>query len=90
MRAYVAAGLDPVRFWSLSLRELRVEMAGASDRAKERRSLVWWNAMLPLIDAKDRPSFSAFTGYKPDRRAELRRYNEAWNRIDAALARGRK
>lgn len=60
-------------------------MDGAAERIKREKALVWWGAMMP--GAKDPPSFEAFTGYKPDRTEEIRRWLSAWDRVDRALAR---
>jgi hypothetical protein len=60
-------------------------MAGAAERGKRQKALVWWGAMMPHL--KEPPGFEAFTGYKPDRAEQIRRWVEAWDKIDRALAR---
>jgi hypothetical protein len=60
-------------------------MAGAGERIKRERAMVWWGAMMPHM--KEPPKFEAFTGYKPDRADELKRWLAAWDKVDRALAR---
>ena len=60
-------------------------MEGAAERMKRERAMVGLGAMLPHV--KDPPTFEKFTGYEPDRRAEIQRWVAAWDKVDAALAR---
>jgi hypothetical protein len=60
-------------------------MAGAQERAKHQKAMVWWGAMMPRMEKP--PSFQEFTGIKPDRAEELRRWMAAWDKVDRALAR---
>lgn len=60
-------------------------MAGAAERMKRERALVWWGAMMPRL--KDPPEFEAFTGYRPSRSDQIRRWVDAWDRVDRALQR---
>lgn len=46
---YIAAGLDPARFWDLTPRLYMIEMRGADRRARIERAYVWWGAMLPHL-----------------------------------------
>jgi hypothetical protein len=39
---------------------------------------------------KEPPTYEKFTGYQPDKREQLRRFVEAWDRVDAGLRRNRK
>lgn len=63
--AYVASGLPPDRFWTLTLRLYATEMRGAAERTKHERALVWWGAMMPLM--KKKPGFDEFVGIKKAR-----------------------
>lgn len=58
MKQYIAAGLDPARFWELTPRLYVVEMEGAADRGKVERAMIWYGAMLPHL--KKPPSFDDF------------------------------
>lgn len=62
-------------------------MDGAAERFKAKRALVWWGAMMPNL--KDPPSLEKFSGYVPDKREQLRRFVEAWDRVDAGLRRNK-
>jgi hypothetical protein len=66
LKQYIAAGLDPARFWELTPRLYVVEMEGAADRAKVDRAMVWYGAMLPHF--KKPPSFDDFVS--PAKRKE--------------------
>ena len=85
MKSYIAAGFDPARFWGLTPRLFVLEMEGAAERMKHERAMIWWGAMMP--HSKEPVSFEKFTGYKPDRSEEIRRWAAAWDKVDAALRR---
>lgn len=82
---YIAAGFDPARFWEITPRLYVLEMQAAQERLKRERAMVWWTAMMP--HAKEPPSFEAFTGYKPDRSEQIKRWAAAWDKVDRALSR---
>jgi hypothetical protein len=75
LKSYIAAGFDPARFWEITPRLFALEMAGAVDRDRRARALVWWGAMMPHM--KKPPGFHDFTGIekpaprKRDWRADL-------------------
>lgn len=50
--------------------------------------MIWWGAMMPYF--KETPSFEKFTGYKPDRSEQIKRWAAAWDKIDRALSRNRQ
>lgn len=85
---YVAAGLDPARFWKITPRMMALELEGAAIRIARERELVWLGAMLPYF--KKTPSLEEFAGQKPDRAERARRFHSAWDKIDAALSRNHK
>lgn len=58
--AYVAAGLPPERFWTLSPRLFATELAGAEARLRRERGLAWDNAM--LVRTEKPPSFEQYVG----------------------------
>lgn len=66
---------------------MAIEMDGAALRHQRERSNVWAAAMMPHM--KKPPSFQDFVGVKHDRAAYVRRFDDAWNRLDAALRRNR-
>lgn len=77
LTAYIGAGFDPARFWELTPRLYVHEMAGAVERDRRAKALVWWGAMMPHM--KQPPEFHEFTGlqrpqHKPDWQAELARW----------------
>lgn len=88
LRSYIAAGFDPARFWDLTPRLYAVEMAGAGDRAKRERALVWWGGMISR--AAEPPDFEAFTGCRPDKATAIKRWAAAWDKVDAGLGRRKK
>ena len=55
---------------------------------KQERAMIWWGAMMPYF--KETPSFEKFTGYKPDRSEQIKRWAVAWDKIDRALSRNRQ
>ncbi len=61
--SYVAAGLPPERFWTITPRLYVTEMNGALARIRRERGLVWESAFLPW--QKKAPSLSEFIGMKP-------------------------
>jgi len=63
-------------------------MEGAAEKAKSDRAMIWWGAMMPLM--KKPPDYEKFTGYVPDKREVLRRFVEAWDKVEAGLRRNRK
>lgn len=58
--SYVAAGLPPDRFWSITPRLYATEVNGALARIKRERALVWEGAFLPY--AKKPPTLKEFIG----------------------------
>lgn len=68
---------------------MMIEMEGAALRLRRERELVWWGAMLPHLEKP--VALDDFTG-RGDlaaRRADrVREFHHAWDKIDAALARG--
>lgn len=89
MQNYIGAGLDPARFWAITPRLMMIEMEGAALRLRRERELVWWGAMLPHF--KRPVSLDDFAGRADPVRTRadrVRQFNDAWDKIDAALARG--
>jgi len=60
-------------------------MRGAEKRQENRLTEIWYTAMLPSL--KEIPTLQEFTGRKPDKRAELLRWIDAWDRVDRSLMR---
>lgn len=60
--SYVAAGLPPERFWTITPRLYATEINGALARIKRERALAWESAFLPY--AKSPPSLQEFIGGK--------------------------
>lgn len=87
LKRYIAAGFDPARFWKITPRLFVLEMDGASQRLQRERSNVWWGALLARMDKP--PTHEAFTGAKPDRTEQIKRWAEAWDKVDRALSRNR-
>lgn len=83
--AYVSAGLPPARFWEITPRLLAVEMAGAQNRMIRERELVWFGAMLPRM--KKPPPLEKFAGRITSSADRVRRFHDAWDKIDQALSR---
>ena len=83
--AYVAAGLDPSRFWDCTPRLIAIEMTGAAIRLQRERELTWWGAMLPYLEK--RPTLEQFAGRPVDHRSRAAQFHAAWDRVDRALAR---
>ena len=75
--------MDPARFWDLTPRLLDLEFKGAARRLRRERELVWWGAMLPLL--KEKVSLDKFMGEASDGRDRVRRFHDAWDRVDRAL-----
>jgi hypothetical protein len=91
LQNYIAAGFDPARFWDITPRLFLIEMEGAALRMRRERELVWWGAMLPHL--KKPVSFEQFVGVADpvqSRADRVRQFHAAWDKIDAALARGAK
>ena len=82
MKNYIAAGFDPARFWDLTPRLYVTEMEGAEQRAKVRRSEIWFTAMLPQL--KQVPSHQEFVGGR-DPKADKAACIAAWDRLDRVL-----
>ena len=80
---YIAAGLDPARFWDLTPRLLDIEFRGASARMRRERELVWFNAMMPHF--KKPIPLDKFVGGPVDDRDRVKRFHSAWDQIDRAL-----
>lgn len=91
MQNYIGAGLDPARFWDITPRLYLIEMEGVGLRLRRERELVWWGAMLPHLD-KPRSLEDFVTPPDPakSRADRVRQFHAAWDKIDAALARGAK
>ena len=85
MEAYIALGLDPARFWDITLRLMKIEMSGAEKRIQRERALVWAGSLLPY--QKKPPRFEDFIGIVPDRAAFVREFESRWDRLDASLRR---
>lgn len=83
MKHYIAAGFDPARFWDITLRLYSLEMEGAIQRIENRRGEVWFAAMLPHL--KETPSLHEFMTGAKDKRADLIKCIDAWDKIDRAL-----
>jgi hypothetical protein len=62
-------------------------MEGAAEAWKSKRALVWWGAMMAHL--KEPPDLEKFSGYRPDRREQLRRWVDAWDRVEAGLRRNK-
>jgi hypothetical protein len=62
-------------------------MDGAAEKWKAKKALVWWGAMLPHIEKP--PSLEQFSGYVPDKKEALKRWLQAWDKVDAGLKRKR-
>ena len=58
---YVAAGLPPERFWTITPRLYLMEMAGAAERQRRERGLGWDLAVIAREGVKP-PERDAFTG----------------------------
>lgn len=82
---YIASGLDPARFWNITPRMLAMELAGAKLRLRRERELVWWGAMLPHL--KKPVTLDQFLGGHADDRDRVRRFHDAWDKVDRALKR---
>ncbi|AZV00402.1 hypothetical protein pthi1_p37 [Paracoccus phage vB_PthS_Pthi1] len=85
---YIAAGLDPARFWEVTPRLYSVEIEGAGIRLEREREMVWWGAMLPHL--KKAPDLKTFVGHRDvarTRAERVRQFHAAWDRVDRALAR---
>lgn len=78
-------GLDPDRFWRITLRLVALELAGAEMRQQRDRENIWFSAMLPYLEKP--PTLAQFAGGKPDPKERAKDFNERWDRIDRALAR---
>jgi len=75
--------MDPARFWEITPRLLDVEIRGAKLRLRREKEMVWWTAMLPLLEKK--PTLEKFLG-DPVREADrVKQFHEAWDKIDRAL-----
>lgn len=82
LESYIAAGLDPAAFWSLTPRLYLVHMTGASARLerehKDRAWLAYHTAYLP--DVKKRPKLEDLTG-EPSRARRAKTWEQqlaAW------------
>jgi hypothetical protein len=58
---YIAAGLPPERFWTLTPRLYLIEMAGAAERMRRERALAWDVAVIGRDGVKP-PERDAFVG----------------------------
>lgn len=83
--AYVAAGLDPARFWEITPRLLDMEFRGAKARSRRERELVWFGAMLPHL--KKSVSLEEFLGAAGDQTDRAKQFHAAWDRAYRALRR---
>lgn len=85
--AYIAAGLPPDRFWTLTPRLYMVEMRGAADRLdrqrRERIEEVWLGAKLQR--AKDIPSLNKLLPPPPGKSRKMSR-DEMQAMFDAMAA----
>jgi hypothetical protein len=88
LRTWIAAGGDPGRFWDLTPRLFALEMDGMAERRRLARGDLWWGAMLPHL--KRAPSFNEFVGTTPQRQRSVADCVAAWEKVQAAMMRGRK
>lgn len=58
-------------------------MDGAKIRMQNKRSLVWWGAMMPT--RRYPPKHDEFAGVKAERKSDILACIAAWDRIDRAL-----
>lgn len=77
--------MDPARFWDLSPRLLDLEFRGARLRLRRERELAWFAAMLPHL--KRPVTLDEFLGGPVDDRDRVKRFHDAWDRVDRALMR---
>lgn len=95
---YIAAGLPPERFWTLTPRLYLIEMAGAAERQRRERALGWDLAVIGREGVKP-PDRNEFAGppvmARPARkasdwRADVARWQGYAAARQAASKRGRR
>lgn len=62
-----------------------MELRGAKLRLRRERELTWWGAMLPHL--KKPLALDQFLGGPIDDRDRVKRFHDAWDRVDRALMR---
>jgi len=77
---YIAAGLPPERFWTLTPRLFMTEMRGAAERMRRERGLAWDTAVMSRDGAKP-PKRDEYVGHPVRRSVRVPTWQEqaaAW------------
>lgn len=92
MVEWVAAGLRPEDFWRATPGLFAVCMRGKSIAAERTDVQIRASAFMTaaLIRAQKLPDVEEWVSGKKNKAAELRRWVEAWDKVDAALSRKKR